>query len=241
MLWELCLGLVYDRPRLVASLSDWLGTPAGERILDCACGSGFPAIDLARAGYDVTCSDGSALMLRYFKRRADYEGVEVRAGQIRWEDLGSHYGPEFDVVMCRGCALPYAGTWDHDAPPDRDALALAVGRFAAALRPGGRLYVDTAAEPPSADPQVTRHPTIVVGEHRIDLTEELSLDRQRRLRLWHSRLEIDGRVHEFSRHSHYLPRDDLAALIAGAGLTQVRRVAMPGERYAVVTAVLPAA
>ena len=103
--------------------------------------------------------------------------------------------------MCRGCALPYAGTWDHDAPPDRDALALAVGRFAAALRPGGRLYVDTAAEPPSADPQVTRHPTIVVGEHRIDLTEELSLDRQRRLRLWHSRLEIDGRVHEFSRHS----------------------------------------
>ncbi|HUD36200.1 MAG TPA: class I SAM-dependent methyltransferase [Streptosporangiaceae bacterium] len=238
-LWELCLGFEYDRDLLVDSLRGWLGAPGGGRILDCACGSGFPAIDLIRAGYDVTCSDGSQLMLGYFKRRTDYEGITARGALVRWEDLSDYFETPFDVVMCRGCALPYAGTWDDDAPPDAGALAQSVAQFAASLRPGGRLYVDTAAEPPGDDPQVTTHPTLAIGPHRIDLAEELSLDRTARLRRWRCQLTIDGRDYEFQRRSHYLPPSDLAGLLAGAGLTDVRPERLPGERYAVLTAVRP--
>ena len=236
-LWELCLTFEYDRTALVRNLSEWLGNPGGLRVLDCACGTGFPAIDLARRGYDMTCSDGSALMLGYFKRRVQFEGVPMQADQVRWEDLSSRYDEPFDVVMCRGCALPYAGTWDDETPPDRQALADCAREFAASLRAGGRLYVDTANELRSSGPELTRHRPFMIGSHTIELTEELSVDPSRRLRFWRSELTIDGQRYEFRRHSHYLPPDDLVRLLTDASLRDVRRVRMPGERYAVVTAI----
>jgi SAM-dependent methyltransferase len=238
-LWELCLGFEFEPLSLADDLARWLGAPAGQRILDCACGTGFPAIELARRGYDITCSDGSALMLGYFKRRADYEAVSVQASQVRWEELTEYFETPFDVVMCRGCALPYAGTWDDDAPPDRQALIDSVRQFTGCLRPGGRLYVDTATGPTTADPEITVHPTMRIGTHRVDLTEELRLDPASGLRCWRCRLRIDGEVHEFARRSHYLPPADLIALLrdaAGADLADVRPLEIPGERYAVVTA-----
>jgi SAM-dependent methyltransferase len=238
-LWELCLGFEFEPLRLAEDLARWLGDPADQRILDCACGTGFPAIELARRGYDVTCSDGSALMLGYFKRRADHEAVSLSASQIRWEELTDCFDAPFDVVMCRGCALPYAGTWDDDAQPDRQALIDSVRQFTGCLRAGGRLYVDTAAGPASAKPQITVHPTLAIGTHSVDLTEELSLDQASRLRCWRCRLAIDGEVYEFERRSHYLPPGDLIALLseaADAALVDVRPLQIPGERYAVVTA-----
>ncbi|HET7017306.1 MAG TPA: class I SAM-dependent methyltransferase [Streptosporangiaceae bacterium] len=235
-LWELCLSFEFQPLSLADDLAGWLGNPAGQRILDCACGTGFPAIELARRGYDVTCSDGSALMLGYFKRRADLAAVSLQASQVRWEELADYFGATFDVVMCRGCALPYAGTWDDDAPPDRQALANSVRQFAACLKEGGRLYVDTAPEPKSAGPQITVHPTLTIGPHRVNLTEELRVDRTSRLRIWHSKLTIDDEPYRFERRSHYLPPGDLIELLRDVSFADVRPLEIPGERYAVVSA-----
>ena len=235
-LWELCLRFEYDRSELISGLSEWLDDGDGRRVLDCSCGTGFPSIDLARRGYNMTCSDGSAMMLSYFKRRADLEGVPVQAGLAGWEELTSIHDTPFDVVMCRGCSLPYAGTWDEDAPPDRRVLAASVRQFAASLRPGGRLYIDTHPASDSASPEVTTHPPTTIGQHTIDLTEELSVDHARRLRFWRCQLTINGACYEFERRSHYLPPDDLMALLAEASLRDVRRTVVPGEHYATITA-----
>jgi SAM-dependent methyltransferase len=70
LLWELCLRVEFERAMLVDGLAAWLGPPEGLRILDSACGSGFPALDLVRRGYAVTCSDGSPEMLERFRRNA---------------------------------------------------------------------------------------------------------------------------------------------------------------------------
>lgn len=236
VLWELCIRFEYDQTELIGGLTQWLGEPADQRVLDCACGTGFPAIELARRGYDITCSDGSALMLGYFKHRSDLEGTTTRAEQVRWEELAGHFDERFDVVMCRGCALPYAGTWDDDAPPDRNALAASVRQFAASLRQGGRLYVDTAEGTRRRDPELSTHAPFTVGQHAIELTEEVRIDYERRLRFWRSQLTIDGRGYEFERRSHYLPPEELMRLMLDAGLRDVRRQAVPGEHYAVVTA-----
>jgi SAM-dependent methyltransferase len=217
-------------------LSEWLGDSDGQRVLDCACGTGFPSIDLARRGYNMSCSDGSPLMLSYFKRRADLEGVPVQAGLVGWEELASSYDTPFDVVMCRGCSLPYAGSWDEDAPPDRRVLAASVRQFAASLRPGGRLYIDTNPVRDSADPEVTTHSPITIGQHTIKLIEELSVDHARRLRSWRCQLTINGTSYEFERRSHYVPPDDLMALLAEASMGDVRRTAVPGEHYPIITA-----
>jgi SAM-dependent methyltransferase len=241
-LWEFCAHFEWaDRTETVDAICAWLGPPDGSRILDCACGSGFPAIELARRGYRVACSDGSASMLAHLCRNLQLEGLSIPWAQVRWEWLGHLFPESFDVIMCRGASFPYAGTWDTNATPDRGALDDSIRQFAASLRPGGRLYLDTirAADLARAEPQLVRHPTLAVGAHRIDLDEVITNQPDRGLRIWHARITVDGTSHEFTRRSHFLTADQLTGLMTAAGLVEVRQVRVSGEHYEVYTAIRP--
>ena len=114
-LWDLCLHSEYDRDQLVGSIADWIGPPDGRKVLDAACGSGFPALTLHKLGYDVTCTDGSSFMLERFRRNAEAAGVPIEPREALWEELEGIYPASFDVVMCRGCSFIYAGTFETDA------------------------------------------------------------------------------------------------------------------------------
>jgi SAM-dependent methyltransferase len=244
VLWEICAYFEWsDRAETVDNITSWLGPSDGLKVLDCACGSGFPAIDLAFRGYDVTCSDGSPLMLEHFRRNALREGVGIQPAQVRWEELSAHHGEAaFDVVMCRGCSLLYAGTWDDDQPPDRTLLTGAIQEFVACIRPGGRLYVDTSSAESlrAREPQWTRRPRFTVGTHSVELREVVTNDPDRGIRIWQSWLDIDGVTYEFERRSHYLPHDQLVDLLAGAGLVDIQQEQMKSEHYQVFTGKRPA-
>jgi SAM-dependent methyltransferase len=243
-LWELCVYLEWDRAKAVEGIAAWLGEPGRQRILDCACGSGFPGIDLAALGYDVTCSDGSTAMIGHFSRNAALAGSPLEPVYARWEDLSGRFRPEsFDVVMCRGGgSLLYAGTWDDDMPPDRDAMTVAVGEFVTCLRPDGRLYIDiTRAENlAQLEPQRIRHPRMAIGDNVIELDEIIRTDPRRRIRMWDSLLRVNGRKYEFERRSHHLYHDELVQLLERAGLTDVHEEHVPGESYTVFTGRRPA-
>jgi SAM-dependent methyltransferase len=235
-LWEICVYHEWDRAEVVDGIAEWLGPPEGLRVLDCACGSGFPALDLIRRGYDVTCSDGSAQMLERFRENARAAGLAVEPVRLLWEELSDRFAGSFDVVMCRGGgSLIYAGTWDEDLPPSRDAIRAAVGSFYDCLRPGGRLYVDTtrAEDLARSEPQRALHPGLVVDGHVVELEEEITNHPERGIRVWRSRLVVDGTTYEFSRRSHYLPHDELTGLLGDAGFVDVHAEPVRGETYAV--------
>jgi SAM-dependent methyltransferase len=243
VLWEFCAYFEWhDRASTVDGIRQWLGAPDGQRILDCACGSGFPALELTRLGYDVTCSDGSEAMIEHFRRNALREGVDVPVSQLRWEELGEHHGSSFDVVLCRGAAFPYAGTWDADSAPDRRLLSVSLRQFVACLRPGGRLYLDIphASDVARRRPRHVRHPRLAVGGHTIDLEETVTNDPERRIRRWETRLTVDGRTSTFERRSHLLWPHELKSLFREAGLTDIRRESVRGEHYQVYSGILPA-
>jgi SAM-dependent methyltransferase len=233
--WDLCLTAEYDRDQLVGGIAEWLGPPDGLRVLDCACGSGFPALDLHRLGYLLTCTDGSPFMLERFRRNAEAAGIPLEPRQARWEELDELYAGMFDVVICRGCSLTYAGTFETDADPDWEAVERSVRSFAGCLRPGGRLYVDTTPEEElNGDyPQVTEHAPRTIDGHRVELHERVTADPQARIRRWRVRLRIDGTSFDFERRSHYVPHAELARLLEDAGLEDVGRAEVTGERYAV--------
>ena len=237
-LWEICSYYEWaHRDATVDGISSWLGPPGSVRVLDCACGSGFPAIDLAARGYDMVCSDGSARMLELFHRNVAERGVDLRADLVRWEELTDHHGPAaFDVVMCRGCSLLYAGTWDADTRPDRTVLVAAIGQFAACVRPGGRLYVDTArgADLDRRDALWSPVREMRLDGHHIELREVVVNRPDEALRSWRSWLTIDGVTHEFARTSHYLRTEELIGLLTEAGLTDVHREHVEGEHYDVI-------
>jgi len=232
-LWQTCLSFEYDRPRLVDGIAAWLATVPHERILDCACGTGFPALDLIAKGFSVTCSDGSIRMLREFERNAAAAGLRVTPRLMLWEELGAFVEASFDVVMCRGSSLIYAGGWDERADPDPSGIARALQNFAAAARPSGLVYVDTTslANLERGDSERHHYPPRQMDGRTVSLSELVRTDRARRIRTWSSRIEIDGEPFEFERHSYYLPHDELVEMMQAAGLGDVCRVPIDGEHY----------
>jgi SAM-dependent methyltransferase len=240
IIWELCLQAEYDRPRLVASLAEWLGPPTGLDVLDCASGSGFPALDLCGLGYQVTCTDASAVMLERFRRNAHRSHIFIEPRQLRWDQLGSLYPARFDVAMCRGCSLIYAGTWDTDSIPDRQALERSLRGIVDSIAPGGRLYLDTVDE---ADDQVgwTDHHPHEVDGHRVSFRERVLPEGDTATRRWVLQVQVDEERFEVQRRSHDLPHAALRALMVDAGLEQIERSPISGEQYAVFTARKPQA
>jgi SAM-dependent methyltransferase len=232
-LWQACLRLEYDRPELVAGLEEWLEHDRSLRILDCACGTGFPALDLLVRGYDVTCSDGSEAMLSIFAQNARAAGLATVPTLVEWRQLPYAFGPAFDVVMCRGSSLIYAGTWDDDVEPSGDAIGEAVTSFVRCLRDGGRLYLDTTSRGNlgATEPVRTSYSPIELDGHRVRVEEVIENDLARRRRTWRSTLTVDGSEYRFSRRSYYLRHDELERMMCKAGLADVRRAHVRGEHY----------
>lgn len=242
--WELCMYFEFDQPKTVDGIAEWLGPPPSLRVLDCACGSGFPALGLIAKGYDVTCTDGSEIMLKHFRRNARLEGLDVQPHQLRWEELPLRYAGQFDVVLNRGCGnYRYAGVWDGGGLASRQAMAHAIRQWAACIRPGGRLYIDIPREtdepPASAPPEITRCPALLVGEHTVELAERIAVDPGSGIRTWTTWLTLDGAGYEFERRAHHIRHKELVAILIGCGLVDVHQIDIPGEYYDVFCATRP--
>jgi SAM-dependent methyltransferase len=234
-IWEMCLSVEYDQEQLVNGLASWLGPPEKLEILDAACGSGFPALELRRLGYRITCSDGSEMMLERFRRNAATAGLPSDAVRADWDELGELYPRRFDVAFCRGCSLIYAGSWDTDSDPDPAALKASLRGLVQCLRPGGRLYLDVAEEVGAMDPSWDEHVHRIGEGSVLRLRERVVTEPGSGLRCWQVEWEGGGQVHRLERRSHYLPHARLAAICRDAGLVDFRRIEVPGERYAVFT------
>lgn len=105
-------------------------------VADVACGTGYHAIKLANAGFEVMATDGAPNMIEQTKANAEAMGIDlVEAAVVDWRDLSDKYGANcFDAVVCLGNALTHL--FDHEARRDSLAAMLAV------LKPGGILLLD---------------------------------------------------------------------------------------------------
>ncbi len=122
-------AFTYGTEQEVGFLLDALALEPGSRVLDIGCGPGRHALALARRGIEVVGIDHSEDFLELGRAAAAAEelAIEFRAGDVR--DLDEP--PEFDAAICL-CQGGFGLLGGREDP----AL---IARFAAALRPGGRL------------------------------------------------------------------------------------------------------
>jgi len=127
-------------------LEKTLVAPAGGCLLDFPCGSGRHSIELARRGYRVTGVDMSAESVVQARERADQAQVplELRSGDMRSPQLPAQ---SFDGAFCFGNSLPYL---------DRTGVATFFGAMQRAIRPGGKLVIDTGCAAESILPALQR-------------------------------------------------------------------------------------
>lgn len=111
----------------------WLPrVPAGARILDVCCGTGYLAGLLTSRGYDVTGVDVSAEMIAHARRHAPQAAFEVA-------DVRRFRAPaKFAAAVSTFDSLNHLLT--------TDALGKAIGQIAAALEAGGVLAFDILLE-----------------------------------------------------------------------------------------------
>lgn len=123
-----------------------LAAPAGGTLLDIPCGSGRHSIELARRGYRMTGVDLSAEFLARARALAQEAGVRVdlRSGDMRNPQLAEQ---SFDGAYCFGNSLPYL---------DHGGLQHFFGALQRAIRPGGKLVIDTGCAAESILPTLQR-------------------------------------------------------------------------------------
>ncbi|MGF1447724.1 MAG: class I SAM-dependent methyltransferase [Pikeienuella sp.] len=125
--------------------------PPGGRVLDFGCGSAWAAAWLSQRGFAADALDGSAGLAQQARRRY---GIEVRVA--RFSDFSST--AVYDGVWCSFALL-------HAA---RDEIPGHVARLAAALKPGGKLYLGMKAGNGEKRDRLGRRYTYVSAEELRD-------------------------------------------------------------------------
>jgi glycine/sarcosine N-methyltransferase len=103
-------------------------------VLDVATGTGFHAVQLRKAGFEVTACDGSPTMVERARRNFALHGVKIKLFCQDWLALDPVQIGTFDAVLCLGSSLC------HLFCPRQRVEALR--RFCTLLNPGGMLLVD---------------------------------------------------------------------------------------------------
>lgn len=135
--WFQILEKAYYDPEQTGSIARLIETTLDQSscsILDCACGVGSAAMDLAAGGFRVTCSDVSSEMLRYSRENAGSKGIDsVEFYQCDWRDLPEGVPGVFDCVLNLGINIYHLRD---------EELWKAISGMASKLRPGGLLLLD---------------------------------------------------------------------------------------------------
>lgn len=104
----------------------------GDSVLDLGSGPGRYAIDMMRAGANVTLGDISPVQLNFAKQKITEAGLEAEGfHELDIRDLSRFEDEKFDLVVCIGGSLSYV----------HQDYAIALQEMAKLVKPGGRLVV----------------------------------------------------------------------------------------------------
>lgn len=104
------------------------------RVFDASTGSGFHAVQLRHAGFDVTACDGSPTMVRRAKANFASRGLHIPIIRRDWRDLDPRQLGRFDAVLCLGSSICHLF--------EQSDRVEVLQRFRRLLRPGGMLLID---------------------------------------------------------------------------------------------------
>ena len=186
-------------------LLDALDAGSGARLLDVPCGNGRLSLELARRGYRLTAVDQDAAQLAAAEKTAREEKLNVQWRRTDMRRLRFRGG--FDGAFCFGNSFGYFGA---------DGTAAFLAGMGRALRPGGRLVIDTevAAESllPTLEHRIWQQAggTAVLAEYTYHPAES---------RLDSTFTFIQGRRREVRAASHWVfTIGEIGRMLAAAGV-----------------------
>lgn len=222
---QIFVNAVYEKRQFVASILDVLKRKSVQSILDCAAGTGFPALLLRKAGMEVDCTDMDPFMIEVFKKNARRLKVPNNILRLKWSDL-SNIGKQYDYVMCRGNSLAYDESWGEEGniPPGNHKIYSDLQEIAKMVKPGGYLHVDI---PKKRKLGKSQYSTEYNGEvYRVE--EEVFACKDGRH--WFFELYNNSEHHKFDRWSSSFSFEQLQEALTSLGFSETNSFTLQGER-----------
>jgi SAM-dependent methyltransferase len=191
----------------------------GDKILDCPCGHGRHAVELARRGCQVVGIDISAYCLKLAREAADAAGVSLDLRQADMLELKNL--PQCDAAITLGNAFGYL---------DHAGTSQFVRSVAAALRPGGRWLIDTGVAAESILPTLQPELQYELGTLRVQIRNQYLADQSRFETTYD--FTRDGHTQTFRALSFIFTAAEIRRMLTAARLTPIALYGGPnGEPY----------
>ena len=220
-------GFLAERtPEEVERIIELLEREPGAEILDCPCGHGRISNALAQRGFRVTGLDATELFLERAREDAAARGVEVEYAHGDMRELP--WRERFDALVNWFTSFGYFS--------DEENKAVLRG-FRDALRPGGRLLLETQnVSRIMLDPR----PLHVVGERDGDLMiDRWELDAENARFLTERLVMRGGRARKAHFSVRWFTPPELRSWLEEAGFENVRMPGLTAETRLVVVADRP--
>lgn len=232
-LWDICISLMWD-DTYINGLENFCRKRNINTILDCAGGTGFPTINLARRGWSITYVDASQEMVDGFQHNVQSEKLNIPFQRANWIELSDVITGRFDLVLCRGNSLVYVDSWGAHNISEKtlDHISRSMQNFYTVLNNGGWLYVDVISHKEFAKksyPIIEDFGEKNINGKNVKLVWELNHDYERNMRTWRATVDIDGDQKEFVNYSYLLTHEMLRGMMTKAGFTNVEQVQINGE------------
>ncbi len=238
------------RVQLALSIGEAIVERHAHRVLDCAVGTGFPALDLAASpptdGFTIHCTDSDRAMLDILANRVrdhygpqhgvsldqlapkingKIDGAGVDGLLLDWAELGMVDGV-YDYVMCRGNSLVYADTWagGKQVASERRLKEL-LRMIAAKVKRGGYLHIDAPRNLRNRCSEYSRN-TSADGETTIWEAVKAEPD----CREWQLTFKSSSGSAKFKRFSTLMNIDDVSRVLKEMGFAQTDLVELEHER-----------
>jgi SAM-dependent methyltransferase len=233
-MWDICIEFKYNKKAFAKSLDKFLKTHNVKTILDCGGGTGFPAIELKKLGWDITYCDGNKLMMKRFQEKVKKLQLQIPQFFSNWLDLSKNTTKKFDAVLCRGNSLIYLDSWDKKQVPKNaeEKIKKVLKEFYAILNPNGLLYVDIVDKKAFGSQNYSATQELgekIINGKKIKLVWKISHSDKKKIRTWKTILETNGKKQEFTYYSYLLKPEELIKLLKETGFHRVEETKIKGE------------
>lgn len=192
-----------------AFYEDLLREAGCERVLDAATGTGYHAVQLKKAGFDVLAADGAPEMVAKTDENASQLGVDLPVQQADWRTLSQDVDGKFDALLCLGNAFSHLFS--------EEERTVVLDEFRKVLNPDGLVVVDQRNYDSILDRGFsTKHQYYYTGEG-VDASPEAITDEYVRFRYNFP----DGASHHLTLFP--LRQDHLERLLKQTGFDDIRQ------------------
>lgn len=197
-------------------------------ILDTAAGSGFPTVDLYRAGFkNVEASDADEKSVHMLQEYFQNDGLSIPVSEGKWQELSKKIQKRFDVVMNMDNSFIYMDGWTDDGTFASgteqvfDRISLILKNFYEVLQEDGFAILGLSRHyhPETKDYSLSLEYKKENGTINIDWYG--TMDWETRENRWTVKVEGEDSKGEFLKRSYCITKEETAELMKKVGFKKV--------------------